>query len=45
MTTHPQGDDVLDDLAEMVLRQDGHVLILPDNAMPTDTGVAAIYRY
>ena len=45
MTTPAHGDDVLDDLAEMVLRQDGHVLILPENAMPTDTGVAAIYRY
>jgi hypothetical protein len=45
MTPATQGDDVLDDLAEMVLRRDGHVLILPDHAMPTDTGVAAIYRY
>jgi hypothetical protein len=38
-------DDLLDDLAEMVLRQDGQVLVLPQVAMPTDTGVAAIYRY
>lgn len=42
--THPT-DDVLDDLAEMVLKQDGRVLVLPPEAMPTDTGVAAIYRY
>jgi len=40
---HP--DDVLDDLAEMVLRMDGQVLVLPPENMPTDTGVAAIFRY
>jgi hypothetical protein len=45
MSTHPHGDDVLDDLAEMVMRADGQVLILPHDAMPSDTGVAAIYRY
>jgi hypothetical protein len=28
-----------------VLRQDGQVLVLPQVAMPSDTGVAAIYRY
>jgi len=38
-------EDVLDDLAEMVLRTDGQVLVLPPEYMPTDTGVAAIYRY
>jgi hypothetical protein len=38
-------DDVLDDLAETVLRMDGQVLVLPATQMPTDTGVAAIYRY
>jgi hypothetical protein len=38
-------DDLLDDLAELVLRQDGQVLVLPQVAMPSDTGVAAIYRY
>lgn len=41
---HEQSD-VLDDLAELVLRQDGQVLVLPQENMPTDTGVAAIYRY
>jgi len=40
-----EADDVLDDLAEMVLRSDGQVLVVPQGAMPTDTGVAAIYRY
>jgi hypothetical protein len=42
--THP-GDDVLNDLAELVLKQDGRVVVLPPESMPTDTGLAAIYRY
>ncbi|HEV7302189.1 MAG TPA: hypothetical protein VGN72_22820 [Tepidisphaeraceae bacterium] len=41
----PRADDVLDDLAEMVLKTDGAVMILPPDLMPSDTGVAAIYRY
>lgn len=41
----PHVDDLLDDLAEMVLRTDGQVLVLPQDQMPTDTGIAAIYRY
>ncbi|HSV12701.1 MAG TPA: hypothetical protein VLI90_00475 [Tepidisphaeraceae bacterium] len=41
----PRADDVLDDLTELVLKRDGQVLVLPPEAMPTDTGVAAIYRY
>lgn len=44
--THTRGgDDVLDDLAEMVLRMDGQVYVLPHDQMPTDAGVAAMYRY
>ncbi len=41
----PRADDVLDDLAEMVLRRDGAVLVLPPEMMPGDAGLAAIYRY
>jgi hypothetical protein len=41
----PRTDDVLDDLAEMVLKTDGEVLVLPHEMMPNDTGLAAIYRY
>ncbi|MDB5297677.1 MAG: hypothetical protein JWO31_3660, partial [Phycisphaerales bacterium] len=41
----PRVDDVLDDLAEAVLRTDGDVLVLPPDLMPTDAGLAAIYRY
>jgi hypothetical protein len=38
-------DDVLDDLAELVLRYGGQVVIVPNEQMPTRTGVAAIYRF
>ena len=41
----PEIDDVLDDLAELVLKADGAVLVLPPDLMPTTTGLAAIYRY
>lgn len=37
--------DVLDDLAEAVLRNGGEVLIVPAERMPGTTGLAAIYRY
>ncbi len=38
-------DDLLDDLAESVLRTQGDVVIVPTERMPTRTGVAAIYRF
>jgi len=41
----PDMDDVLDDLAELVLQSGGEVIIVPAERMPVDTGVAAIYRY
>ncbi|MBA4141726.1 MAG: hypothetical protein H0X43_01720 [Nitrosospira sp.] len=41
----PDTDDVLDDLAEMTLRANGEVVIVPSERMPTTTGAAAIYRY
>ena len=41
----PSTDDLLDDIAEWVLRNRGQVVIVPSERMPTDTGVAAIYRY
>ena len=37
--------DVLDDIAEAVLRTGGEVVVVPAERMPVDTGVAAIYRY
>jgi len=41
----PDLDDILDDLAELVIKKRGEVVVLPKERMPSDTGVAAIYRY
>ena len=43
--SHPQVDDLLDDLAELVLNKGGQVVVVPPERMPTETGAAAIYRY
>jgi hypothetical protein len=37
--------DVLDEVAEQVLRTDGQVFVIPTEQMPSKTGLAAIYRY
>lgn len=42
---HPVCDDILDDLAEWVLKFKGKVWILPKEQMPDGSGIAAIYRY
>jgi hypothetical protein len=42
---HPEVDDVLDDLGELVLKKGGQIVIVPAERMPAQTGVAAIYRY
>ncbi len=39
------GDDLLDDLAEQVLRSGGEVVMVPAERMPVDSGLAAIYRF
>lgn len=39
------GDDLLDDIAEKVLRFGGEVVMVPPERMPADSGLAAIYRY
>ena len=41
----PAPDDVLDDLAEPVLRNGGEVIVVPPDRMPSTTGLAAIYRF
>lgn len=41
----PEVDDVLDDLAEAVLRRGGQVVVVPAAAMPADTGLAATFRF
>lgn len=42
---HPEYDDVLDDLAEMVFSGKGEVVVLPRERMPSASGAAAIFRY
>lgn len=41
----PHVDDILDDLAEIVLRMGGDVVMVPRDRMPSITGIAAIYRF
>lgn len=41
----PQVDDLLDDLGERVLATGGDVVVVPGERMPTESGLAAIYRY
>lgn len=43
--SHPQVGDLLDDLSELVQKMAGQVLVIPAEAMPGRTGLAAIYRY
>jgi hypothetical protein len=38
-------DDALDDLGALALKMGGEVVIVPAERMPTETGIAAIYRY
>lgn len=38
-------DDVLDDIAQVVLEKGGEVLVVPTADMPTGSGIAAIYRW
>ena len=38
-------EDVLEELALLVLDNGGEVLVLPAEKMPSQTGVAAVYRY
>jgi hypothetical protein len=41
----PEIDDVLDDLAELVLRMKGDVVVVPRERMPCRTGAVAIFRF
>ncbi|MEX1276381.1 MAG: hypothetical protein WEE20_10635 [Bacteroidota bacterium] len=43
--SHPQIDDLLDDLGEQVGKMGGRVLVIPAGRMPGQTGLAATYRY
>jgi hypothetical protein len=42
---HPEIDDLLDDLGELVLKKGGQIVIVPAERMPTQTGIAAVYRF
>ena len=43
--SQPELDDLLDDIAERVMKTGGQVLVMPAEQMPSDTGLAAIYRF
>ena len=43
--SHPEIDDVLDDLGDLVSSKGGQVFLVPAERMPAPTGLAAIYRY
>ena len=43
--THPEIDDVLDDLGTLALKMGGKVIVVPTERMPTKSGIAAIYRF
>lgn len=38
-------DDLLDDIGELTLKSGGEVVIVPAERMPTETGLAAIWRF
>jgi len=42
---HPEADDLLDDLGELVLKTGGRVVVVPADRMPTKTGAAATCRF
>ncbi len=42
---NPKVDDLLDDMGELVMKMGGQVMVLPAEKMPSETGLAAIFRY
>jgi hypothetical protein len=42
---NPNVDDLLDDMGELVTKMGGHVMVLPAEKMPSEAGLAAIFRY
>jgi hypothetical protein len=42
---NPRVDDLLDDMSELAMRMGGSVTVLNKEQMPSDSGVAAIFRY
>ena len=43
--SNPEVDDLLDDIGECVLSKGGNIVMTPAHLMPTNKGLAAIYRY
>jgi hypothetical protein len=43
--SNPKVDDLLDDMGELVMKMGGQVMVLPAHKMPSETGIAAIFRY
>ena len=44
-TDNPENGDVIDQLIHAVWKHKGEIIVLPMDRMPSDTGVAAIYRF
>lgn len=42
---NPEVDDLLDDIGELVVKMGGQVMVIPQENMPTQSGLAAILRY
>jgi peptide subunit release factor 1 (eRF1) len=42
---NPRVDDLLDDMGELVMQMGGKVMVIPPEKMPSETGLAAIFRY
>ena len=43
--SNPKVDDLLDDMGELVIKMGGQVMVLPTDKMPSESGLAAIFRY
>ena len=42
---NPKVNDLLDDMGELVMKMGGQVVVVPTGKMPSETGLAAIFRY
>ncbi len=42
---NPRVDDLLDDMGELVIKMGGKVVVIPADKMPTETGLAGVFRY
>ena len=42
---HPGTDNLLDDIGELVTKKGGKVMVVPGERMPSQTGIAALFRF